>query len=171
MKTSDFNRHDAVRHNRVRGAAWLLSIFGIFGVCLFLAWLVGKDNGPLSSHGDRFAKESMYSPSALHLGRYSKGTKQRGSAPQTMLTFVYFEEPASVSLPGADVRNKVAVPSKLSASAASASAGSTNAYDDRIEREAREVLRGDYGNNPGRQKSLGSDYSAVQARVNQILGR
>lgn len=171
MKTSDSNRHDAVRHNRVRGAAWLLSIFGIFGVCLFLAWLVGKDNGPLSSRGDRFAKESLYSPSGLNLGRYSKGMKPRASAPQTMLTFVYFEEPASGVLPGADVRNRVAVPSKLSTSASSSSAGSANAYDDRIEREAREVLRGDYGNNPGRQKSLGADYSAVQARVNHILGR
>ncbi len=39
----------------------------------------------------------------------------------------------------------------------------------RIEREAMEVIHGDYGDNPVRQAKLGKDYAAVQARVNEIL--
>lgn len=40
---------------------------------------------------------------------------------------------------------------------------------DRIEKEALEVIHGDYGNNPGRAQKLGADYQLVQARVNQLL--
>ncbi|MDE6543341.1 MAG: hypothetical protein K2K76_05185, partial [Muribaculaceae bacterium] len=40
---------------------------------------------------------------------------------------------------------------------------------DRIEKEALEVIHGDYGNNPGRAAKLGADYALVQARVNQLL--
>ena len=43
------------------------------------------------------------------------------------------------------------------------------ADEDRIEREAREVIHGDFGDNPGRKAKLGADYAAVQARVNEIL--
>ena len=42
-----------------------------------------------------------------------------------------------------------------------------------IDQLAREVIRGDWGNNPVRRNRLtaaGYDYNAVQARVNQILG-
>lgn len=46
---------------------------------------------------------------------------------------------------------------------------SGSADDDRIEREARQVIHGDFGVNPGRKAKLGADYAAVQARVNQLL--
>lgn len=39
-----------------------------------------------------------------------------------------------------------------------------------IDRLARAVIRGDYGNGAARQAALGSNYAAVQRRVNQILG-
>lgn len=45
----------------------------------------------------------------------------------------------------------------------------SKAYQDRIEKEALEVIHGDYGNNPTRAEKLGPDYAAVQARVNQLL--
>lgn len=38
-----------------------------------------------------------------------------------------------------------------------------------IDSLARAVIRGDYGNGPERQRRLGGQYAAVQARVNQIL--
>lgn len=39
-----------------------------------------------------------------------------------------------------------------------------------IDRLARAVIRGDYGNGQARVQALGSNYTAVQRRVNQILG-
>lgn len=39
-----------------------------------------------------------------------------------------------------------------------------------IDALARAVIRGDYGNGEERRRRLGSNYDAVQARVNQILG-
>lgn len=38
-----------------------------------------------------------------------------------------------------------------------------------IEAEARKVIRGDYGCYPERKEALGSKYSEVQARVNQLM--
>lgn len=47
---------------------------------------------------------------------------------------------------------------------------STSAVDmSRIDREAREVIHGDFGNNPLRKQKLGADYALVQARVNELL--
>ena len=39
-----------------------------------------------------------------------------------------------------------------------------------IEALAQAVIRGDYGNGEARRAALGSNYDAVQARVNEILG-
>ncbi len=39
-----------------------------------------------------------------------------------------------------------------------------------IEILAQRVIRGDFGNGEARKRALGSNYAAVQARVNQILG-
>ncbi len=38
-----------------------------------------------------------------------------------------------------------------------------------VKPEARAVIRGEYGNGEARKKALGSNYAAVQARVNKIL--
>ena len=72
------------------------------------------------------------------------------------------------SNPANAVAKVSAAPAKLAAKAASAPEMS-KADMDRIEREAREVIHGDYGNNPSRAQKLGADYELVQARVNQIL--
>ena len=39
-----------------------------------------------------------------------------------------------------------------------------------IDELAKETIRGNYGNGEARKKALGSNYSAVQARVNEMLG-
>ena len=54
-------------------------------------------------------------------------------------------------------------------SAASATPAATAAPSGDIEAEAMKVIRGDYGNNPGRREALGSRYSEVQKRVNQLM--
>ena len=73
--------------------------------------------------------------------------------------------------PANAVAKVAASPAKLAAKASSAqpAAQMSKADMDRIEREAREVIHGDYGNNPGRAQKLGADYDLVQARVNQLL--
>lgn len=38
-----------------------------------------------------------------------------------------------------------------------------------VEAEALKVIRGDYGNNPDRRQRLGENYSAIQARVNELM--
>ncbi|MGN8903975.1 hypothetical protein [Collinsella sp. HCP28S3_E5] len=39
-----------------------------------------------------------------------------------------------------------------------------------IDSLARRVIAGEFGNGEARKKALGSNYAAVQARVNQLLG-
>lgn len=48
-------------------------------------------------------------------------------------------------------------------------------YDDTevidIDKIARDVIKGKYGSGEARKKALGSNYKAVQAKVNELLGR
>ena len=44
----------------------------------------------------------------------------------------------------------------------------TQIDDDMISREAMKVIRGDYGDGKARINKLGSNYHAIQARVNQL---
>lgn len=199
MKTSDsYNNtvdYDASieeHPKRIKGLAWLLSIFGIFGVCLLFAWLVSKDNSPLSSHGERYASAAQYQGRVPGFNKFASATP----AATNQLVFVYIGHPTLVAPPKVDASGKIGAQSKSAfASAKPAAGGKTVAsaggplsiksqtkaakpapaavageeYNDRIEREAREVIHGDYGNNPMRHDRLGADYDAVQARVNQIL--
>lgn len=54
------------------------------------------------------------------------------------------------------------------ASEPAASGGGTGGVD--IDALAREVIAGKYGNGEARKAALGSNYAAVQARVNELLG-
>lgn len=52
--------------------------------------------------------------------------------------------------------------------ASSGSGSSSQSVD--IDQLARDVIAGKYGNGEARKKALGSNYDAVQARVNEMLG-
>lgn len=56
------------------------------------------------------------------------------------------------------------------APAAKPSASSGGSSSGTIDSLARRVIAGEFGNGEARKKALGSNYSAVQARVNQLLG-
>lgn len=137
-----------------KGLAWLVGIAAVFAICIMIAGLLGRDDTPLSSRGDnRTAMLTSTSPDSLQFQStqivyVSEGTQPLAKAAQA----------ASGQVAKAAVKP-------------AATASSSQAYDDRIEREAREVIHGDFGNNPGRKAALGADYAAVQARVNQILHR
>ena len=151
---------ERLSNNAVKGGAWLLGIVGVFAVALVVALLVGEHNGPLSSRSEARQEMALSQPQQP----LNPGTL----APQTAYQFVAVLIPSQ----GAGSGNVAAAQSKASAAASSvtASASATSDVDaSRIEREAREVIHGDFGDNPGRREKLGADYAAVQARVNQIL--
>lgn len=164
MKTHH-STQEPIRHKGVKGVAWLLGIFGIFGLCLLFAWLVGKDNSPMSSHGDRFALVQKYAPEKLDFN----SIHQQKANPNAFVAFVYYKKPGKVVIPDVSIKTKASAPTAAKLATVPASTSQTTAYNDRIEREAREVLHGDFGNNPERMKALGADYAAVQQRVNTIL--
>ena len=161
------SREERISNRAVKGAAWLLGIVGIFGVAILLAWIIGMNNPPLSSRSGNHPAVAMKS--------------QLVAAPQTSVTpaqFVAILVPANsqtLSLKGATDATKALPanpqPEALASQSTSAdnAAVNTQAYNDRIEKEALEVIHGDFGNNPGRQAKLGADYAAVQKRVNQLM--
>ena len=170
MKTHNSSQ-DQIRHKGVKGVAWLLGILGIFGVCLLFAWLVSKDNYPMASHGDRFALVQKYAPEKLDFSKYATSIRQQKVNPNALVAFVYYKKPGKVVIPDVSIETKAPKPSAAALASVPASASKGAAYEDRIEREAREVLHGDFGNNPERMKALGADYAAVQQRVNSILNK
>lgn len=133
----------------VKGAGWLLAIVGIFALAVLFAWLVGSHNGPFSSRSE--------SRQAEILSQQDPGVTQTltpASASQFVAVLVQPVKPASAT---------------AAAASSSVKAADSESYADRIEREAREVINGEFGDNPMRKAKLGADYAAVQARVNQIL--
>lgn len=149
---------ERLSNNAVKGGAWLLGIVGVFAVALVIALLVGEHNGPLSSRSEARQEMALSQPQQP----LNPGTL----APQTAYQFVAVLIPSH----GAGAGNVAAAQPKTSAAASSVTASATSDADaSRIEREAREVIHGDFGDNPGRREKLGADYAAVQARVNQIL--
>lgn len=144
----------------VKGLTWLVSIVGVFGVCLLFSWLVSRDNSAFAARSESRAASALltYSPQpAKDLLSYSK---HPGNLDNVMIF-----EIIKLSNTGSATTAKAVTPARKVAP----KAVDNSAYDDRIEREAREVIHGDFGNNPGRKAQLGADYAAVQARVNQIL--
>lgn len=130
-----------------RGAAFLAGIVGVFGLCVLFAWLVGR-------HGDGFG--NIPSPVAQTVKSIKSVKSPFQSTDEFVSHLALVAMPASTKTPAA----KAAASAKPDASAS---------ISDRIEKEALEVIHGDYGNNPGRANRLGADYDAVQQRVNQIL--
>ncbi len=138
-------------NDAVKGGAWLLGIFGVFAICLLIAWVIDMNHSPFASVSSR----SVARPTAIVKPQPQVNPQ---AATQLMAVIVPVSAPSintQAPAPAADQHVKLVKQS--------------SADQDRIEREALEVIHGDFGNNPGRRAKLGADYAAVQARVNQLL--
>ena len=98
---------------------------------------------------------------------------QFGTQPVVLKSITVFglepSNPADATAKVAAAPAKLAAKTAVAKSQVSPAASMSKAAMDRIEKEALEVIHGDYGNNPGRAQKLGADYDLVQARVNQLL--
>lgn len=143
---------ERVSNEAVKGGAWLLGILGVFAVCLLIAWVIDMNHSPFSSLASRSVTkhtEIQHSPAVN---------------PQASTQLM------AIVVPAAAPNTQAAAPTaKAVKLVKTTSATTTQADQDRITREALEVIHGDFGNNPGRRAKLGADYAAVQAKVNQLL--
>ena len=163
----------------MKGAAWLAGIVGLFALAVVIA--AAFDLSPTPSPDKpmhaRTAMQKAYISSPGSAGqpniKYVSSPSQLGTEPVILksITVIGLEPSnpanaaAKISAAPAKLAQKTTVAKPQPASAASMS----KADMDRIEKEALEVIHGDYGNNPGRAQKLGADYDLVQARVNQLL--
>ncbi len=150
---------DQLSKNAVKGGAWLLGIVGVFAICLLIAWAVDLHHSPTSSLSSR----SVARPAAVISNSNNPATQVVPNSPQFIAVIKQVNAPSIKTLaPTPSERNTIKL-SKTSSNTIS------KADQDRIEREALEVIHGDFGNNPGRKEKLGADYAAVQAKVNEML--
>lgn len=150
------------RHSNeaVKGVAWLFGIVAVFAVAILLTWIVGHHSPVM----DRSSERQAY---ALSHGQPSLKGQIANPAEKAGAQFMAILVPANSPKSSFATTNSSA---KTSAADGVANKPAVSQTDyDRIEREAREVIHGDFGDNPGRKAKLGADYAAVQARVNQIL--
>lgn len=163
---------ERLSNGAVKGSAWLLGIVGVFAVALLVAWLIGMHDSPLSSRSD--ARQLA----ALSSGQAPLNPALSSRCVQSPGQFVAILVPSGSVKASGETRQKAEKgyenSGKVESNASSASstgggASAASADEDRIEKEAREVIQGDFGDNPGRKLKLGGDYAAVQARVNEIL--
>ena len=145
----------------VKGVAWLFGIVAVFAVAILLTWLIGG-RAPIN---DRSADRQTY---AYSQKAATIKAQPATSAEKANAKFMAALAPAKGAKSNA-VSASAGKTSTATSGSASSSASMSKADMDRIEIEAREVIHGDFGNNPGRKAKLGADYAAVQARVNQIL--
>lgn len=163
------NVADSLEHRErkvTKGLAWLIGIAAVFAICMMVTGLVSREDPLLSSRSDsrQAAVESASKGGKVAEAGFlyvSRGVKGAAAKAGDMAS------KAGAAAAGAAV-NKLAKSASGNLSDATAKG---KAYSDRIEEEAREVIRGEFGNNPSRKAALGADYAAVQARVNQILNR
>lgn len=176
---------DSIEDNERRsskGVAWLIGIVAVFAICMGIAAWVGHDDSPVAGHGDRGAA-ALSSAAGSDNAAAGQGASYY-SVTEEVISVDSVE--AAVSGAAGSVKNAVASAASNVKSAATKAAGSVSGAvgnavskakaavgsqsdEDRIEREAREVIQGDYGNNPERKEALGADYAAVQERVNEII--
>lgn len=186
--TEDFETveeyEESLEKSSVKGVGWLLGIVAAFVVCVGIAALVGHKDSPYSSRSNGKAVYSAVdagkakAPEANEVGVYGvyesetivpiDGAKKAvGNAANTVGNAV--DKAGNAVAKAASTAATAVKGAATSAASAVKGAVKDQGYDDRIEREAREVIHGDYGNNPERAKELGPDYAAVQERVNEIL--
>lgn len=168
---------ERVSDRAMKGAAWLAGIVGLFALAVVIAaaFDLSPTPSPAKQQSPHYAAmqanigtPGSYSGSAASKAGFAAYQAKFGNKPVVLKSItVYGIEPSNPANAAAKVAAK---PAKLAAKAqASAPAQMSKADMDRIEKEALEVIHGDYGNNPGRAQKLGADYQLVQARVNQLL--
>lgn len=152
---------ERMSNGAVKGAAWLLGIVGIFAVAILVALAVGRHDSPLS------IRSEVRQAEALSASQMPFNPQFKSNPALTTTQFIAILVPAGES-PTKDATSAVA-DKNGNASDALKSNSESSIDEDRIEREAREVINGEFGNNPERKMKLGADYAAVQERVNEIL--
>ena len=165
----------------MKGAAWLAGIVGLFALAVVIAaaFDLSPTPSPAKPHQARTAMQQAYISSpgtasnAAAYSNYASSQSLFNSKPVILksITVIGLEpsNPASASAKVAAAPAKLAAKASVAKPQAKPAASMSKADMDRIEKEALEVIHGDYGNNPGRAQKLGADYQLVQARVNQLL--
>ncbi len=159
--------------NAVKGAAWLAAIVGVFALAILIcaAFNLSPTPSPDKPHPVKTAMQKTFISSPTNStntiapnGNYSAGFSNSNNQPVILKSItIIAQEPAQAT--AANIKASAPAATSIPTQAPSMS----KAYQDRIEKEALEVIHGDYGNNPGRAEKLGPDYAAVQARVNQLM--
>ena len=165
----------------LKGAAWLAGIVGLFALAIVIAaaFDLSPTPSPAKPHQARPAMQQAYisSPgsasSAAAYTNYASSQSLFNTKPVILksITVIGLEpsNPANAAAKVAAAPAKMAAKASVAKPQANPAASMSKADMDRIEKEALEVIHGDYGNNPGRAQKLGADYDLVQARVNQLL--
>ncbi|MDE6380000.1 MAG: hypothetical protein K2L11_05965 [Muribaculaceae bacterium] len=163
----------------MKGAAWLAGIVGLFALAVVIA--AAFDLSPTPSPDKPYhARSEMQKAYISSPGEVAKTNAKYASDPSLFgdkpvilksITVIGIEptNPANATAKVAAAPAKLAAKTILATPKATDAASMSKADMDRIEKEALEVIHGDYGNNPGRAQKLGADYELVQARVNQLL--
>lgn len=157
----------------VKGAAWLGAIVGLFALAILIcaAFDLSPTPSPAKPYPVKTAMQKTFlsSPSSssnsiVSNRNHSADFSNFEDQPVILKSItIIAQEPANAS--AANIK----APAPVAVSIPTKTPSMSKAYQDRIEKEALEVIHGDYGNNPGRAEKLGPDYAAVQARVNQLL--
>ncbi len=163
----------------MKGAAWLAGIVGLFALAIVIAaaFDLSPTPSPAKAHSANYAAKQAYissqgSNAASYDGKYANGFAKFNTQPVVLksITVIATEPAQSSKLAIKAPATQAPAPQKSAMAQAPAKAAIMSKADmDRIEKEALEVIHGDYGNNPGRAQKLGADYDLVQARVNQLL--
>ncbi len=177
---------ERVSDHAMKGAAWLAGIVGLFALAVVIAaaFDLSPTPSPAKPQSAKYATQQnayISSPNGSNAatfaydGKYANTFEKYNSQPLVLKSItVVAKAPAKTAVPKAIAKAipkaAVAPATQAVAPAKAAAAPSMSKADmDRIEKEALEVIHGDYGNNPGRAQKLGADYDLVQARVNQLL--
>ncbi len=151
------SREERMSNGAVKGAAWLVGIVGVFAVAILIAWMCNINRSPLSSHlaSSELALKSPVKVAKSTVNSLSAAMKAPVNSAKSLIS-IHSE-------------NSLLPEISKSSAASGAKAAMSPADQARIEKEAQEVIHGDFGNNPGRAEKLGADYALVQARVNQLM--
>lgn len=172
MKTNEENSYTR-RSPRVDGLLWLLCIGCLFCICIICVSLVSSDNSEFAASSEPYQYARSFEPAPLVSAIAAEMRYRSGKMYSEPL---YSDNARDVSDAARTVKSATddaASDKEVKASSdgvvQKAASVSPVSSDDRIEREAREVISGHYGNDPSRRAALGADYAAVQARVNELL--